>query len=262
MLKKIITIVVLTVLIYSGCETQKTNLKIAISKEKSDKSTTKYSDWLLNQDSTIDIHFMYSMGIDSSLSILESCNGLLVTGGEDVFPGYYGKIDDTARCGSFDRYRDSLEMALIDRAIELNIPIFGVCRGEQIININRGGTLYIDIPTDFDSTVAHHQSDWSRGYHPVWLVEGTDIYNLCGELQNREIVSSHHQGIEILGKGLVITSYAADSMPESIEWADNMEHPYLMATQWHPEAMDYNHSLSEPLARSFLAAAKKHMKAK
>lgn len=255
MLRKSIILAIITLIAYSCCKQPEAKLRIAISKEKSEKSTTKYADWLLYHDSTLEHFYMYPIGIDSSLKLLETCNGLLVTGGEDVYPGYYGKEYDTVRCGKFDRYRDSLEMALIDKAIELNIPIFGVCRGEQIINVNRGGTLYIDIPTDFDSTVAHRQPNWERGYHPVWLVENTKILELCGNPDNNLVVSSHHQGIEELGKGLIITSYASDSIPESIEWSSDIEHPYLIATQWHPEAMEYTHSLSAPLALSFLEAA-------
>ena len=258
MIRKSILLIAIVLIAFSCSIQPDSNIRIAISKEKSDKSTTKYADWLLHHDSTLDYFYMYPMGIDSSLKLLESCNGLLVTGGEDVYPAYYGKEYDTARCGKFDRYRDSLEMALIDKAIELRIPIFGVCRGEQIININRGGTLYIDIPTDFDSTVAHRQPNWERGYHQVWLVENTKINELCGDPDDNHVVSSHHQGIEKLGKGLVITSYAADSIPESIEWSAHSEHPFLMATQWHPEAMEYDHTLSAPLAISFIEAAETH----
>lgn len=238
----------------SCCEKPKQKITVAISKEKSQSSTTKYSKWLLNNDSTINLETMYPMGIDSAISTLINCDGLLLTGGEDVFPGNYGKIDDTSRCGIFDLYRDSLEFALIEKAIEMGIPIFGVCRGEQILNISQGGTLYIDIPTDFDTTVSHRNEDWSRCYHPVWLVEGTDIWKACGTLSNRDIVTSHHQGIEVLGNNLRIAAYSADSLPEAIEWSQGTSHPFLMAVQWHPEAMDSHHDLSKPLASEFIEA--------
>ncbi len=180
MLKQItfaLSILIAGSIIFTSCETEgPKQIKIAISKEKSQTSTTKYADWLLRHDTEIIYYNMYPLGIDSAVKLLKTCNGLLLTGGEDVFPGNYGKIDDTARCGTFDRYRDSLEFALINMAIENKIPIFGVCRGEQILNISQGGTLYIDIPTDFDTTVTHRQPDWSRNYHPVRLVNNTTLY--------------------------------------------------------------------------------------
>ncbi len=243
-------------LLISSCHNEKQRrLKIAISKEKSTKSTTKYADWLLRHDSNIDYYNLYPLGIDSALKTLSTCDGLLVTGGEDVFPGNYGKINDTSRCGSFDRDRDSLEFALINMAIDDGIPLFGVCRGEQIINIYRGGTLYIDIPTDYDSTVAHRQPNWGIGYHPVRLVKNTLLQKICGNTRQGDVVSNHHQGIEILGNGLMISSYSSDNLPESIEWIDTTAHPYLMAVQWHPEAMDTLDPLSAPLAIKFLQEA-------
>ncbi len=244
--------------LFISCKTEAPKqIKIAISKEKSDKSTTKYADWLLRHNNNIVYYNLYPMGIDSAIQVLKTCDGLLLTGGEDVFPGNYGKIDDTARCGAFDRYRDSLEFALINNAIAGNIPIFGVCRGEQILNISQGGTLYIDIPTDFDSTVSHRNPDWSRAYHPVRLVNNTTLYEICEGHRQGDVVTSHHQGIEKLGKGFLISAYAEDNLPEAIEWKDTTGYAFLMAVQWHPEAMDTLHPLSAPLAKKFLLEASK-----
>ncbi len=242
--------------IFTSCETEgPKKIKIAISKEKSEKSTTKYADWLLRHDNEIIYYNLYPLGIDSALKLLETCNGLLLTGGEDVFPGNYGKIDDTARCGTFDRYRDSLEFALIENALSYKMPVFGVCRGEQILNISQGGTLYIDIPTDYDTTVKHRNPDWSRAYHPVRLVNNTNLNKICEGTIQGIVVTSHHQGIEILGEGLLISAFADDNFPEAIEWIDTTDHAFLMAVQWHPEAMDTLHPLSKPLAKKFLLEA-------
>lgn len=247
----------LTFLLSSCCETNTQKIRIAISKEKSNSSNSKYSDWLLRHNNNIEWFNMYPMGIDSALNMMNEIDGLLLTGGEDVFPGNYGKLYDTARCGSFDRFRDSLEFALIRIALENNIPIFGVCRGEQILNISQGGTLYIDIPTDFDSTVDHRYPGYKRSVHPVWLVENTLISDVCGISNNMEVVSNHHQGIHKLGKGLKISAYSADSLPEAIEWNKTTDHPFLMAVQWHPEVMDTLHPLSAPLALKFINEAAK-----
>lgn len=262
MLKQIILtlgLIVAGIIVFNSCKTKSPDIpkqvKIAISKEKSDESTTRYSDWLLRHNNEIVHYDLYPLGIDSAIKLLKTCSGLLLTGGEDVFPGYYGKIDDTARCGSFDRYRDSLEFALIDIAIENNMPVFGVCRGEQILNISQGGTLYIDIPTDFDTTVAHRQPGWNIAHHAVKLVNNTILLDICEGIDHGDVVSCHHQGIEELGTGLLVSAYADDNLPEAVEWGNAMDNGFLMAVQWHPEAMDTLHLLSAPLAKKFLLEA-------
>jgi|FLOH01.1.fsa_nt_gi putative glutamine amidotransferase len=245
--------------IFISCESKvPEKIKIAISKEKSEKSTTKYADWLLRHNNDIVYYNLYPLGIDSALKLLETCNGLLLTGGEDVFSGYYGKIDDSSRCGTFDRYRDSLEFALIENAIAHKMPVFGVCRGEQILNISQGGTLYIDIVTDFDTTVKHRNPDWSKSYHPVRLVKNTRLSDICKGNNQGDVASSHHQGIEKLGNGFIISAYSEDNFPEAIEWSDTTGRTFLMAVQWHPEAMDTLHPLSAPLAKKFLSEAAKY----
>ena len=249
----------ISIIFITGCYKKGDDkIRIAISKEKSSESNTKYTDWILHHDSTIELVYMYPMGIDSALVKLKSCNGLLLTGGQDIFPGYYGKIDDTARCGSFDRYRDSLEMLLIDTAMELDMPIFGVCRGEQILNVSQGGTLYIDIPTDYDTTVEHRNADWSLCYHSILITDGSQLSEICGDIENNQVVTNHHQGIEKLGDNLFISAWTTDSLPEAIEWDRHSNHSFLMAIQWHPEVMSYDHSLSSPFAKAFIEACKKN----
>jgi putative glutamine amidotransferase len=179
---------------------------------------------------------------------------LLITGGEDVYPGIYGKINDTARCGSFDRYRDSLELKMIATAFENGIPLFGVCRGLQIINVALKGSLIIDIPTDYNSKVKHRQDDWQNCYHTIFPVEATNFNVIC-EGEPGEVASNHHQGIDKLGKKLQISAYAADSLPEAIEWDVRGEKAFLMAVQWHPERMDTLHHLSASIAKAFLLEA-------
>ena len=98
---------------------------------------------------------MYGMTIDSALFILSTCQGLLLTGGEDVNPAFYGKLNELSKCEAIDNYRDSLELALINQALLVRMPVFGICRGEQILNVALGGTLLTDIPTDAGTKVAH-----------------------------------------------------------------------------------------------------------
>jgi len=229
-------------------------LKIAISKDLPPKYITTYSAWINRHESNVEFYNLYPMGLDSAMEVLKKCDGLLLTGGRDVFPAYYDNIDDTARCGSFDTYRDSLEFAAIEEALILKMPIVGICRGEQILNVSQGGSLYIDIPTDFDTSRIHRQKDWRNCYHDVFIVNTTSMATISG-VQYGKVNSNHHQGIEILGKGLKISAYSADSLPEAIEWENRGEKGFLMAVQWHPERMDTLHLLSAPIAKEFLKEA-------
>ena len=130
------------------------------------------------------------------------------------------------------------------------------------MNVSQGGTLYIDIPSDYDTTVEHHNSDWSLCYHPVLISEGSQLSDICGDIDDNQVVTNHHQGIEKLGNNLSISAWSADSLPEAIEWKRNSNHRFIMAVQWHPEVMSYDHRLSSPLAKAFIAAceinSKKH----
>jgi putative glutamine amidotransferase len=238
----------ITITLCSCLEQEPETIRIAIS-----KTNANYSSWIeRNGENTAWVN-LYGMSIDSAIEIMDNCDGLLVTGGEDLFPDYYGKISDTIRCGEFDLYRDSLELALIDFAFKTNMPIFGVCRGLQILNVALGGTLVIDIPTDYNTTVVHRQSDWQNCYHEVTLDTSSQLFAMSG-VYSSIVNSNHHQGIENLGIGLVITSYAKDSLPESIEW--NIKRKgFLMGVQWHPERMETDHPLAKNPAVEFLRHA-------
>lgn len=229
-------------------KSNETPLRIGISKMHSKQT---YSKWLHRYDNTLSLYNMYPLGVDSALKLAKTMDGILITGGPDVFSGYYGKIDDTARCGKFDHYRDSLEMSLIHYAIDNKVPLIGICRGEQIINVALGGSLIIDIPTDWDTIVIHGTKDWKLQWHGVNIVSGTQMAAICGESAGT-VTSSHHQAIEKIGDGLCITAYAPDSIPEAIEWASRGNKGFLMATQWHPERMDKESPFSAPYAKLFI----------
>ena len=227
-------------------------LRIAISKES---RSANYGDWVKRFDDNIEILNLYPMGLDSAMKVLSSCDGLLLSGGEDVYPGNYDKEFDTIRCGSFDTYRDSLEFKSIDVALNLKMPMVGICRGQQILNISMGGSLFVDIPSDIGPEVVHRQTDWRNCYHDVYIVDSSILYDIS-RAQYGTVTSNHHQGIDRLGKDLEITAYSADSLPEAISWENRGDKGFLFAVQWHPERMDTLHLLSAPIAKLFLKEVK------
>ena len=251
---KILVSAFLSISAWSFVQGQTETIKIAIS-----KTNDSYSSWIERNGENTEWINLYSLSIDSALKMINTCDGLLVTGGEDVYPDYYGNISDTSRCGAIDHYRDSLEFALIDFALNTKMPIFGVCRGHQILNVALGGTLIIDIPVDFDTSVIHRQNNWKNCYHEVDIVPNSNLYSVSS-VTSEIVNSNHHQGIDITGQGLMISSYSKDSLPESIEWVDSKDKGFLMAVQWHPERMEIDHPLSRNLAVEFLNESAKYHK--
>jgi len=241
------------VVLFLGCQPSHSShkIRIAISKEKTGQTAQTYSGWLERYSTDIEWFNLYPLGMDSASKILETCDGVLITGGEDVYPGLYNKDFDTVRCDDIDRYRDSLEFMMIKEAIRDKKPLLGICRGLQIINVEQGGSLIVDIPSDFDTVVIHRQDDWQHCFHPVSLVPNTLLYKIS-EGKPGDVASNHHQGIDQLGEGLLISAYAPDRLPEAFEWKNKVNRGFLMAVQWHPERMDTLDLLSEPIAKEFL----------
>lgn len=220
------------------------------------KLSPNYLNWLKSADTTLNVVDVYGLPIDSALSLLKNAQGLLVTGGEDVYPGLYGKEADTARCEKPDLQRDTLELALIKQAFADKQPVFGICRGQQIINILLGGTLIIDIPSDFDSTLSHRCNDYLNCVHRISVVDGSILKHITGVSEGL-VNSNHHQGIDQIAADLKPVAYADDHLIEAIEWKEPKDKSFLVAVQWHPERLTQNKGMSEPLVKQFIAEAGK-----
>ena len=162
---------------------------------------------------------------------LDLLDGLMMSGGEDIAPSYYGEEKDP-KGGKVKAAGDSYELMLLKKAIDRNIPVLGVCRGLQIINVALGGSLYQDLPSQKPSDIKHSQLENSLvPAHSVSLIPDTEVYRIFGE-NTLGVNSRHHQGIKKLAPGLKITAWSTDSIPEAVE-----AYPIksIMAVQWHPE---------------------------
>jgi len=139
-----------------------------------------------------------------------------------------------------NRARDDFELALLDRALKARRPIFGICRGVQLINVKFGGSLYQDlkaqVPLEDTPMVLEHKQVGGRGdaSHTVTVTE-PDSNLRAAFAGNCRVNSLHHQAIKRLGRGLKVTAHAEDGLIEAIEAAEN--YPFLLAVQWHPEEM-------------------------
>lgn len=157
----IITSFVVIPVFLSGCLDKKVErpLRIAISKAGPGAHYDNYAQWFKIQDSTIVIFNLYELPEDSALFILETCDGLVLSGGPNMHPGFYGGYINNEVPFTLDLPRDSLEFKLIEKAVELNLPVLGICRGLQIMNVSFGGSLVFDIPTEVKSEIWHKCPD-------------------------------------------------------------------------------------------------------
>lgn len=179
-------------------------------------------------------------------ALLAAVDGILLTGGWDIAPAHYGQ-DPHTETESPDADRDVLELELARGAIERDIPVLGICRGMQLINVVTGGTLHQHLP----EVVGHeeHRRDaasFDRNRHDVRLERGSRVarWEAATVL---DAASHHHQGIDALGAGLTVTGWAPDGLPEAVELAD---HPFFVGVQWHPEV-----DPRTPLVRALVSAA-------
>ena len=188
---------------------------------------------------------------DAALAQILECDGLLLSGGEDVDPAFYGQ-PPTEKCGEIARYRDEAEMKILKAFLATGKPIFGVCRGCQLLNVYFGGTLHQDI-----LDIAHCCHDdfrhKNKGNHTVTVRRDTRLREILGSEQVR-VNSLHHQAVDTPAPGMVVGAVSEDGINEAIELPG---HRFCMAVQWHPEHMSAYSKQQHRLFEAFVAACSK-----
>lgn len=164
-------------------------------------------------------------------ALIEQCHGLVLTGGEDVDPSRYGE-DPLPELGMVNPARDEMEMTALGLALEHRIPVLGICRGCQVLNVYFGGTLYQDLDTQRPGELRHRQSEpWGLRTHHVTVEPDSRLSRLL-ELEEMLINSYHHQAIKDVAPGLVVVAKAADGLIEAVESTSG---EWIIGVQWHPE---------------------------
>jgi putative glutamine amidotransferase len=180
-------------------------------------------------------------------------DGFVFTGGADIDPKYFGE-EKKPSCGQIFPLRDEFEMRMFERVLKTKKPILGICRGMQVINVFLGGTLYQDIDTEYETSLAHRQTAPNTApWHDVEILPSTRLFARIGKRQ-MAANSFHHQAIKTLAKNLTITAKAQDGI---IEAYSHDTYPYLRAYQWHPERLYLSDADNLSLFTEFIEACKK-----
>ena len=188
---------------------------------------------------------------------VQSCDGIVFSGGEDIHPALYGKPEFVEEYGLKEiiSARDQFEYEVIKNALEAKKPVLGICRGLQVINVYLGGTLLPDIPCLSKSTI-HGKISGQDQIHEITVDRLSMLYDFTG--RERGLVNSaHHQGVDKPAVDLKITALAEPSIIEAMEWEDPADKSWLLLVQWHPERMpDLSSPFSANIKRAFLNSVK------
>lgn len=187
--------------------------------------------------------------------LMERLDGLLLSGGGDIHPSYYGQAPE-AQLGRVDEDRDIAELGITRMAVGGGLPLLGICRGQQTLNVALGGTLYQDIPTHIPDALKHAYvpgRPMGQRAHTVTLEADSRLAQILGGT-TLEVNSAHHQAVHAPGDGVRIVGHASDGVVEAIEFPD---HPFCLSVQWHPEAMVPLAEEMWPLFEAFVTAASK-----
>lgn len=214
------------------------------------KASSNYVKWI--EDENIIILDAYT--IKNTDSILALADGIILTGGEDINPLEYNDTANIKVCGPINFSRDTLERKLFDFAFKNKLPLVGVCRGMQMMNVASGGSLYGDIPSEIGTTVIHRNN--GEVMHEIALSCDNPSYtNLIFPLNKDTFLvnSWHHQGLKDIAKNIKIIARSYDGLPEAAIM-DTEIHPFMIAVQFHPERLGKDNGIHQQMRSSFFRA--------
>ena len=221
-------------------------MKVGITDTLNEDKFDAYVRWMAGVDGGCDVIRLSHR--EGTGSLVEDLDGLLLSGGGDVHPGRFGREDALALCSGVDEGRDGFELDVIERALKAELPLLGVCRGMQVMNVALGGSLVPDLETD--GFKVHKSPAPESLVHPLAVVPHSLVHALAGTVET-EVNSFHHQAVNDLGRGLVRAAMSPDGVTEAAEWAIKDGMSFLLLVQWHPERAPGD-ALSQNIMKLFL----------
>lgn len=212
-----------------------------------------YENWLQGEGVAI-IKLSYHQ---NNFTDAAKCDGILLTGGNDINPRLYNQPEFLSYCdpNDIDEKRDKFEWEIMQYVEQEQKPLLGICRGMHFVNVFFGGTLIPDIPA-FGKFNHGKLSDGSDREHAVEIDINSALYKILGE-QKGTIGSGHHQAVDMPGFGLVANAMSPDGVIEGMERREAEGRPFLMLIQWHPERMaNTNTNFVKNIRQSFLNAVR------
>jgi len=183
-------------------------------------------------------------------SIFDAVDGLIFSGGGDINPEHYGGLLDRT-VYSINAERDNFELNLAKLALKADIPVLGICRGMQILNVASGGNLVVHVPDAYGEDVSHGTGIPPRAIeHSIEIEPNSRLAKIMGTTSTT-VVSWHHQAVHNVLPNWQIVARASDGLVEAMEYK---YHPWIVALQWHPERSAKN-SVNSRIFRAFVEAA-------
>mgnify|MGYP001022519207 CR=1 FL=1 len=217
------------------------------------KASSNYVKWI--EDENVIILDAYT--IKNTDSILALADGIILTGGEDINPLEYNDTINIKVCGTINFSRDTLERKLFDFAFKNKLPLVGVCRGMQMMNVASGGSLYGDIPSEIGTTVIHRNN--GEVMHDVVVVHNNYSYirmifpqdiTISFRQDTFTVNSWHHQGLKDIADGIQVIAESYDGLPEAVVMDKNL-HPFMIGVQFHPERLGEDNPIHQQIRYNF-----------
>ena len=229
---------------------------IGITTFISDKGLTLPTTYIdaINDSDGVPMVLAKTLDAEKMKAQIDKIDALLLTGGNDIEPALFNE-EPHQQLGEIEPGRDEYESGLIEHALSKGIPVLGICRGAQILNIQQGGTMYQDIYDQIDGSVNQHTQKAARDYlaHTVNIKDGSLLHGIVGETKIKTN-TFHHQANKDVPDHFIISATSPDGVIEAVE---STIHDFVIGLQWHPEGTYFNDEPSRKIFHALVEAAQK-----